>query len=73
MQEGKRQKCKRYQLQMMDITEQPFNIIAIDLVTDLSVSMLGHKHILTIIDYLTGWLEAFPFLTKQQKLSSMSS
>ena len=32
---------------------------SIDLVTECETSTSGNKHILTIIDHLTGWLEAF--------------
>ena len=45
-------------LQMTDLLDRPFDKIAIDLVTDLSVSISGNQHIL-IIDHLTGWPEAF--------------
>ena len=38
--------------------------IAIDLVTDCETSTSGNKHILTIIDHLTGWPEAFPIPDK---------
>ena len=44
---------------MTEIPEHPFNKIAIDLVTDCETSSSGNKHILTIIDHLTGWPEAF--------------
>ena len=40
------------------------NKIAIDLVTDCETSTSGNKHILTIIDHLTGWPEAFPIPNK---------
>ena len=46
-------------LQMTEIPEQPFDKIAIDLVTECATSTSGNKHILTIIDHLTGWPEAF--------------
>ena len=49
-----------YPLQMTEIPECPFDKIAIHLVTECETSSLGNKHILTIIDHLTGWLEAFP-------------
>ena len=49
---------------MTEIPDRPFNKIAIDLVTDCETSTSGNKHILTIIDHLTGWLEAFPMLDK---------
>ena len=34
--------------------------IAIDLVKECQTSTSGNKHILSIIDHLTGWLETFP-------------
>ena len=43
---------------------KPFDKIAIDLVTDCETSTSGNKHILTIIDHLTGWPEAFPIPNK---------
>ena len=63
----KREKVKMqmYPLQMMDIPDWPFDKIAIDLVTDLNVSTSGNQHILTIIDHLTGWPEAFPLPNKK--------
>ena len=57
-------KVQSYSLQMTDIPEQPFDNIAIDLVTEFETSTSGNKHILTIIDHLTGWPEAFPILNK---------
>ena len=48
----------------MEIPEWPFNKIAIDLVTECEPSTSGNKHVLTIIDHLTGWLEAFPIPDK---------
>ena len=44
---------------MTDIPDRPFGKIVIDLVSDLNVSASGNQHILTIIDHLTGWQEAF--------------
>ena len=40
---------------MTEIPDRPFDKIAIDLVTDCETSTSGNKHILTIIDHLTGW------------------
>ena len=64
--------CKRerartqvYPLQMTDIPDRPFDKIAIDLISDLSVSISGNQHILTIIYHLTGWLEALPIPDKK--------
>ena len=64
--------CKRekvrthvYPLQMTDIPDRPFDKIAIYLVTDLSISISGNQHILTIIDHLTGWPETFPIPDKK--------
>ena len=49
---------------MMEILDQPFNKIAMDLVTDFTESNKGNKHTLTIIDLLMGWLEAIPIPNK---------
>ena len=57
-------KIQNYPLQMMEIPNRPFNKIAIDLITECETSTSGNKHILTIIDHLTGWPEAFPILDK---------
>ena len=53
-------KVQSYPLQMTEIPEQPFDKIAIDLVKECETSTSGNKHILTIIDHLTGWPEAHP-------------
>ena len=45
-------------------TSRQFDKITIDLVTGCKTSTSGNKHILTIIDHLTGWPEAFPILDK---------
>ena len=42
----------------------PFDKVAIALITECETSMSGNKHILTIIDHLTGWPEAFPIPDK---------
>ena len=52
-------KIQNYPLQMMEIPNRPF-----DLGTEYKTSTSGNKHILTIIDHLTGWLEAFPIPDK---------
>ena len=49
---------------MTEIPECPFDKIAIDLVTECKTSSSGNRHILTIIDDLTGWPEAFPIPDK---------
>ena len=49
---------------MTEIPNRPFNKIAIYLVTECETSTSGNKHILTIIDHLRGWPEAFPILEK---------
>ena len=49
---------------MTEIQDRPFDKIAIDLVTECETSTSSNKHILTIIDHLTGWSEAFPIPDK---------
>ena len=57
-------KVQNYPLQIVEIPDRPFDKIAIDLVTECETSTSGNKHILTIINQLTGWPEAFPILDK---------
>ena len=45
---------------MTEIPDRPFDKITIDLVMECETPTSGNKHILTIIDHLTGWPEAFP-------------
>ena len=63
----KREKARTqlYPLQMTNIWDRHFDKIAIDLVSNLNISKSGNEHILTIIDHLTGWPEAFPVLTRK--------
>ena len=49
---------------MTEIPDRPFDKIALDLVTECETSTSGNKHILTIIDHLTGRPEAFPLPDK---------
>ena len=49
---------------MMEIPDRPFDKITIHLVTECGTSTSGNKHILTIIDHLTGWPKAFPIPDK---------
>ena len=49
---------------MTEIPDRPFDKIAINLVMECETSASGNKHILTIIDLLTDWLEAFLILDK---------
>ena len=60
----KKAKVQQYPLQMTEVPDRPFDKIAIDLVTNCETSTSGNKHILTIIDNLTGWPEAFPIPDK---------
>ena len=43
---------------------RPFDKITIDLVSECETSSSANKHILTIIDHLAGWPEAFPMPDK---------
>ena len=47
-------KVQTYPLQMTEIPDRPSDKFAIDLVTECETSNSGNKHILTIIDHLTG-------------------
>ena len=49
---------------MTENPDRPFNKIMIDLVTECKTSTSGNKHILTIINHLKGWPEAFPIPDK---------
>ena len=51
-----------------EILECPFDKITIDLVTKCKTSTSGNKHILTIIDHLTSWPEAFPIPDKSSDI-----
>ena len=57
-------KLQQYPLKMTEIPDRPLDKIAIDLVTECETSTSGNKHILTIIDHLTGWPEIFPIPDK---------
>ena len=52
-------KVQQYPLQMMEIPDRPFDKIATDLFKECEKTS-GNKHILTIMDHLTGWPNAFP-------------
>ena len=60
----KKPKFSNTHYKMTDIPDKPFDKIAIDLVAECKTSTSGNKHILTIIDHLTGWPEAFPIPDK---------
>ena len=45
---------------MTEIPDRPFDKIAINLVMECKTSTSGNKHILTIINHLADWPEAFP-------------
>ena len=49
---------------MLEIPDRPYDKLAIDLVTECETSNTGNKHILTIIDHLMDWTEAFPIPDK---------
>ena len=57
-------KVQSYPLQMTEIPDRPFDKITIDVVTECKTSTTGKRNILTIIDHLTGWPEAFPIQDK---------
>ena len=60
----RKSQIQAFPLQMTEISDRPFNKITIDLVMECETSNSGNRHILTIIDHLTGWPEAFPIPDK---------
>ena len=59
--------CKLYssnkafvQIRPMPIAHYPHQIVAMDIVGPLPRSRSGHNYLLTFIDHLTGWADAFP-------------
>ena len=64
-------KIQSYPLQMTEILERPFNKITINLLMECEMSTMGNKHILIIIDLLTGWPEAFPIPHKSADTHSV--
>ena len=59
-----RGKSRPTHCQMTEISDRPFDKIAMDLVTECETCNSGNKHILTIIGHLMGWPEAFPISDK---------
>ena len=57
-------KVQHYPLQMTEIPYRPVDKIATDLIMECSALTSGNKHILIIIDPLTGWPETFPIPDK---------
>ena len=49
---------------MTDIPNRPFDKIAIDPIIECKTFTSRNKHILTLIDHLTGWPEAHPMPDK---------
>ena len=63
----RKKQIQSYPLQMREILDKPFDKIAIDLVMEWKTCNSGNKYILTIIDHLMGWPEAFPKPNKSVK------
>ena len=57
-------KVQSHPLQMIEIPDRAIDKITRDVVTECKTSASGNKYILTIIDHLTGWPEAFPIPDK---------
>ena len=61
---GEKAKIQHYPLKMTEIPDRPFDKMAIHLITECDTSTSADKHIIFIIDHLTGWPEAFPIPDK---------
>ena len=57
-------KVQAYPHKITEVPDRPFHKIAMDLVTECDTFTSGNKHILTIIDHVMGWPEAFPIPDK---------
>src|SRR5687767_4852858 len=64
MSSRKGRSLKHGPLQALPIPQQPFDIVDIDLVVDMPVSSQGNKHILTMMDCLSGFPIAVPIKQK---------
>ena len=60
----RKKRLNRVPIQSMPIAQFPFQIIGIDLCGPFNESNQGNKYILTIIDHLSGWPEAFALKNK---------
>ena len=57
---GSKGRLRKATLQKMPVISTPFERVAIDLVGPLEKTTEGHRYILTIIDYASGFPEAVP-------------
>ena len=55
----RKSQVQTYPPQMTESPDRPFHKIAMNLVTECKTSTSRNKYILTIIDHLMGWPEAF--------------
>ena len=60
-------KSKRAPLKPVEIVNEPFKKIAIDIVGELLRTTSGYKYILTIVNYATRYPEAIPLRTTNAK------
>ena len=60
-------KSQRAPLHPVEVVDEPFKKIAIDIVGELPRSTTGYKYILTIVDYATRYPEAIPLRTTTSK------
>ena len=58
------QKTRRAPLIPIELSEKPFDRIAMDLIGPLNTSTKGNNYILTVIDYCTKYAEAIPIPDK---------
>lgn len=62
--QGNKRNNRKTRFEITDTPTKPFQKIGMDLIGPFHPSPQGNRYLLTVIDHLTGWAEAFPIPTK---------